>query len=131
MNIKLKEIKNIEEYKLCYVESGYAFFTRRNLSEQWGDDWDDAPYEHNAGYPYSKEEGDILQIPFVSNLVTPNYNLFNSPFSVEKINKGYVAWLRDEYGNTGTKIMAGCGIEEFCNKVIQTKGAVFMEIEIS
>ena len=30
----------------------YAFFTEVPLSDQWGDDWDDAPYEHNAEEPY-------------------------------------------------------------------------------
>jgi uncharacterized protein (TIGR02996 family) len=37
---------------LCYVDGGEAFFTTQPLSEQWGDDWNDAPYEHNAGDPY-------------------------------------------------------------------------------
>ena len=36
---------------LCYVDAPWAYFTTRRLSEQWGDDWDDAPYEHNAGTP--------------------------------------------------------------------------------
>ena len=38
---------------LCYVDKGRAWFTTQDLSTQWGDDWDDAPYEHNAGDPYS------------------------------------------------------------------------------
>ena len=25
-----------------------------DCSDYWGDDWDDAPYEHNAGYVYSE-----------------------------------------------------------------------------
>lgn len=37
---------------LCYVRSPWAYFTTRPLFEQWGDDWNDAPYEHNAGEPY-------------------------------------------------------------------------------
>lgn len=37
---------------LCYVEGCWAFFTTKPLSDQWGDDWNDAPYEHNAGRPY-------------------------------------------------------------------------------
>lgn len=131
MNIKLKEIKNIEEYKLCYIKDGYAYFTRKSLEEQTGDDWNDVPYEHNAGSPYEREKGDIIVIPYFSNLVTPNNGVSNSPFSVDSINKGYIAWLRDEYGNTNTKIMAGCGIEEFCEKIIKTGGNIFIEIEIS
>lgn len=37
---------------LCYVDGNKAWFTTKPLAEQWGDDWDDAPYEHNAGQPY-------------------------------------------------------------------------------
>lgn len=41
---------------LCFAEAGAdgtgsAWFTT-NLERQWGDDWNDAPYEHNAGHPY-------------------------------------------------------------------------------
>ena len=38
-------------YKLCYVEGNKAWFTN-NFEKQWGDDWNDSPYECNAGYPY-------------------------------------------------------------------------------
>lgn len=27
------------------------YFTS-DIENQWGDDWDDRPYEHNAGKPY-------------------------------------------------------------------------------
>ena len=50
-------------YKLCYVDSDEYFdapmtlyFTElEDVTEQWGDDWDDAPYEHNAGTPYEND----------------------------------------------------------------------------
>ena len=38
---------------LCYVDGPWAWFTTQKLFDQWGDDWDDAPYECNAGDPYS------------------------------------------------------------------------------
>lgn len=52
-----------DDAKLCYISGGHdydkdepnewiAFFTTKELSEQWGDDWNDSPYEHNAGWPY-------------------------------------------------------------------------------
>ena len=41
-----------EDFKLCYLTDIFAYFTTQELSKQWGDDWDDAPYEHNAGEPY-------------------------------------------------------------------------------
>ena len=37
--------------KLCYLENNIMYFTS-DIENQWGDDWDDRPYEHNAGKPY-------------------------------------------------------------------------------
>lgn len=42
-----------DDFKLCYINGSTAYFTTLSLDDQWGDDWDDAPYEHNAGTPYS------------------------------------------------------------------------------
>ena len=42
----------MKEPILCYVKGPWAYFTTQPLKKQWGDDWDDAPYEHNAGEPY-------------------------------------------------------------------------------
>lgn len=103
----------------------YFYFTD-NMQEQWGDDWDDAPYEHNAGGPYDHETN-IICIPvkltykYLESLISndedpknknlfnrllkkyPQYNncelrfpcdnQYNSPFSVDAINHGLVAWL--------------------------------------
>jgi hypothetical protein len=46
----------VSEPRLCYVSDGLAYFTTRPVTEQWGDDWNDAPYEHNAGLPYAWRE---------------------------------------------------------------------------
>ena len=35
-----------------------AYFTPLAMEDQWGDDWDDAPYEHNAGSPCDPEDED-------------------------------------------------------------------------
>lgn len=40
-----------KEYKLCYVDGQKAWFTD-NFEKQWGDDWNDKPYECNAEEPY-------------------------------------------------------------------------------
>lgn len=84
-----------------------AYFTPASLDEQWGDDWDDAPYEHNAGIPYDetwvnkeRKEIEILQVPFVVksyNFSLPNDFAYsgNSPFAVDDINHGAVAWIYD------------------------------------
>ena len=99
-----------------YVEGEkeyYAYFTDlTDLQEQWGDDWNDAPYEHNAGWPYDSdivevnennvatriEEYDILKVPFAIksyNYVLPCDNHLNSPWSVQDINSDAVAWIYD------------------------------------
>lgn len=39
----------------------YLYFTN-DMNKQWGDDWDDAPYEHNAEIPYD-DKTDIIRIP--------------------------------------------------------------------
>lgn len=44
-----------QTFKLCYVHHNILYFTD-SFEKQWGDDWDDAPYEHNAGEPYEWED---------------------------------------------------------------------------
>lgn len=108
------------DFKLCYVDddSEYTggnltlYFTELNdVTEQWGDDWDDAPYEHNAGTPYEHdynqpEQGvkdgrgiypriKIYKIMITGghNIMTPRSKQLNSPYTVQDINKGIVPWL--------------------------------------
>ena len=115
----------------------YAYFTDLdNLQEQWGDDWNDAPYEHNAGWHYDsirKDEHTILKIPFA--VVSENnngsnhwvkfpcdYGCGNSPFSVEEINAGAVPWIFVSYYNMAKNkkflaINAGINPLEFINEL--------------
>ncbi len=125
-----------------YVEGEkehYAYFTDlEDLQEQWGDDWDDAPYEHNAGWPYDKirtDEHTVLKVPFavISDNCNGNshwvkfpcdYGAGNSPFSVEEINAGAVPWIFVSYYNMTKKkkflsINAGIDVLEFINKLRQ------------
>lgn len=140
----------MKEFKLCYIDGDTAYFTSNDLDKQWGDDWDDAPYEHNAGTPYGpfimyyadghtekdprdwNEDGtpkwEIYKLKFESwNLNTPNYSYGNSPYSVLDINSGAVAWL---YGQDKDKkpivIKAGASIEEFKSKVRQAGGDIYV-----
>lgn len=114
-------------FALCYVErcelldiqdkdnetthSGFRlFFTEADLEKQWGDDWDDVPYECNAEWPYddtsykgkdgkwhhTKHTILLLNICIDNKHcpVTPeDYYGYNSPFSVENINLGACAWM--------------------------------------
>lgn len=40
-----------KQYKLCYVAGNVLYFTD-NFKRQSADDWNDRPYECNAGEPY-------------------------------------------------------------------------------
>lgn len=120
-----------------------AFFTPIPLDDQWGDDWDDAPYEHNAGAPYDSdygEKGERLEIELLEVLFylpkngrtvrfPCDYGGGNSPFCVRDINGGAVAWVyyrKEEWkSNKGSiAIHAGCNPAEFMEKVLQIQEAV-------
>ena len=97
-----EDIMANDNYRLCYVDKNILYFTD-NFESQWGDDWDDAPYEYNAEPPYSLADdeplrdgyGHIRYIAFMSDdrIRRPYDGHLNSPYSVSDINKGAVAWL--------------------------------------
>ena len=84
------------------------FFTNIDLKNQWGDDWNDSPYDCNAGWPYDScykekdlngnwKEHEILVLNAAyesQNCPTlPEEYGYNSPFCVESINQGACAWM--------------------------------------
>ena len=131
-----------KKYQLCYISGDdefeanqfTAWFTPR-FEKQWGDDWDDAPYEHNSGDPYQydydsekvKREGkepwypkiEIVKIlvenaNYQNQVVTPRTGRTNSPYSVEDINNGAVPWLLIKRENQKSiAIPAGIELSEF------------------
>ena len=136
-------LKDIKNYKLCYVDNinDYSilelYFTELDdVTKQWGDDWDDTPYEHNAEPPYEydysqPEQGvkdgvgiypkiDIYKLFIVVrswkvDVLTPCSGTINSRYSVEDINKRIVPWLTivNEKENLKDFIHAGTTIKEF------------------
>lgn len=126
--VSIKNYPNLSNYKLCYVDDNFAYFTNKSLTEQWGDDWDDAPYEHNAGTPYCDEKDQIFKIAIETDLRTPNDGYFNSPYSVQDINNGAAAWLYDRWGKSGIAIHAGCLVIDFIERIQQSGGKCYFEI---
>lgn len=125
---------------LCYVDGCWAYFTTQPLDEQWGDDWNDAPYEHNAGTPYcfsnhDKEEGKdewiISNIVWDGPLETPAQKAHcNSFVSVEHINAGRVPWLQTDikwHKGEQVAIWAGTTVSEFKRLVWLAGGRIFIE----
>jgi hypothetical protein len=115
-------------YELCYIRDGLAFFTKKKIKDQWGDDWDDVPYEHNSGEPYYDEDDDIVKIYFICDEYSEPYEDFiNSPYSVEMINKKNIPWLKAPY-NKVEPIYAGTSLEDFIDIILERKGEVFTKI---
>ena len=118
-NIKSNnDTSDLSKYKLCYADSNTLYFTD-DFENVWGDDWDDAPYEHNAGLPYEKDDEldtyvhhthirCISYLPeFYFKLPCDGYA--NSPYSVEDINKGAIPWL---YSDKVGGLMGGATMQE-------------------
>ena len=122
---------------LCYVEHQWAHFTHAPLGMQWGDDWDDAPYEHNAGEPNddyrddkgAKVDSRIIKVAFAADLETPADRAgLNSKFSVEDINSLKVPWLQSpSYSTRPIAIMAGTPLSLFKQMVRSAGGRVYVE----
>jgi hypothetical protein len=118
----------MKQFKLCYIDAAFAWFTTAELSEQWGDDWDDAPYDCNAGKPYAKDGVQLMKIAYESNLVTPAEISNSIMRSVKQINSGEIPWLRDYWGDSGDTVMAGASPEEFTQAVLRHGGMVYLPL---
>ena len=118
---------------LCYIRGEWAYFTTQPLEGQTGDDWDDAPYEHNAGCPYEPREGEswkILVLAFRGPFMAPDDGLTASPtLCVEDINlRKVIPWLRPEPGAThNLSIPAGTPLLEFIRLMRQGEGEVYLD----
>lgn len=122
-------------YQLCYIDKLDDFgtiklwFSNLDVSKVWGDDWNDKPYEHNAGEPYDTINSEInsyIKIIIIDRLnnqelLLPCSGTINSNFSIEDINiKKQIPWLRNNTFN----LWAGTSLEETL-KILKT-----LDIEI-
>lgn len=104
----------MKAFKLCYLEGesqGFMYFTD-NFENQWGDDWDDAPYSCNAGEPYEYDEsndeegnkynGHIRKFGWMRE----NWEVetqYSADLSVENVNKLGYPWMFNDETKTGIK----------------------------
>lgn len=130
----------LDEPVLCYVHNQCAYFTTQPLAQQWGDDWNDAPYEHNAGDPSTWDvhyerlgyaPWEIHRRYYEARMSTPEDDAnYNSRYCVQTINGGAVAWLRSwkEGATREDHIWAGDTIAEFTRKVQAAGGSVYAPV---
>ena len=124
--MKLKE--KYYNYRLCYVEGNMLYFTS-DFETQWGDDWDDAPYDCNADVPYEDGKHKIIKICIdKNNLSLPCDFSQNCHYSVEKINKGAAAWLFDKENNIA--IQGGMTFSRVVQILKENNNEIYYPIEI-
>lgn len=137
-NVKI-EGDIMEAYRLCYISENKAWFSD-NIGKQWGDDWNDRPYEDNAGEPYEEwseliEDNEEMfkrkykhhKIGLKTVIYETEYMYEENPcdvgnYSVEEINKGIVPWIKTE----DYEIMGGIEYEEFIRVIEEHGGTVYV-----
>jgi hypothetical protein len=143
-------VTTTKNFKLCMIDRhGFAYFTTKELSKQWGDDWNDAPYEHNAGTPYEptifyysdgrrekdprdwNEDGtpkwEIYKVAYdYCGAETPGDMGPNSRYSVEMINNKLTPWLM-KYPDKA--LFAGASVDEFVTFIEECGGTVYLPKE--
>lgn len=97
-------MEKMKDLKLCYadkVDENHValYFMNKDAKDVTGDDWDDIPYEHNAGTPYVRE-GDILEKLIITAdcMSVIGDDELNSPYSVDIINNSKrIHWVMFEH----------------------------------
>lgn len=123
-----------EGYGLCFVDdSCWAYFANVPPADVWGDDWNDAPHDCNAGRPYDKEGQRLVQVAFDGP-----YEVAGTDdrgrwgyLSAEDINTGRAPWLYDPgygektYPEPKDVINAGITLQEFRKRIRAAGGQVY------
>lgn len=117
-------MNKIDSKKLCYINNDCAYFTSFPISDVYGDDWNDSPYELNAGPPY--EEFDITKVYFETNAYQAPIN--NYTCSVDLINSKKIPWLIPISGKKDMlPIFAGTTLIDFKKMIKDAGGKIYLE----
>jgi hypothetical protein len=123
-----------KEPVLCFIHDDRVYFTSGDIEKQWGDGWNDAPYECNAGEPYDTIEGqkiEITKLIYEGDFDQPCTGKSNSGYSIETINKRVTPWLKTPpyLREFKIEIYAGCTISDFIRLVRLARGKVYTELK--
>lgn len=126
-------------HRLVFVQDSFAWFCT-DPDTAWGDDWNVAPHDCNAGQPYThRTGGEWVKVAYDGDLeIAGGAGAPHGGYlSVEQINAGASPWLyRVRYGlrcddegriSVDCEIRAGVTIEEFTALVEQAGGSVYLK----
>lgn len=77
------------------------YYGEDDCNDYWGDDWDDAPYEHNAGGVYNKYIKGYVEFAFPLDfaITEPADCYCNSPYSKEDMKNRKIPCITISNGN--------------------------------
>ena len=86
---------------LKYGNEIRLYYGEDDCNDYWGDDWDDAPYEHNAGQVYSEYIKGYVEFAFPLDftIIEPSDSYVNSPYSKEAMKNRKVPCITISNGN--------------------------------
>ena len=98
-----------------------------DCEDYWGDDWDDAPYEHNAGEVYQRYRQGYVEFtfPLKYSVCEACNGYFNSPFSKEDMKNRKVPCLTIST-EPEIKIYFGDNIDEISKQIEEFGGFKFL-----
>lgn len=104
---------DINNFKLCYFKDNFAYFTS-DFENQTGDDWNDAPFDSNAGTPYDHKGTIVFKIALYGDFSSAQDDQYSRPTSVDDINKGFMPWIVNGWNSDTTwAILGGTSYLEF------------------
>ena len=100
-----------------------------DCNDYWGDDWNDAPYEHNAGRVYQEYIKGYVEFafPLKYDICEACDGYFNSPFSKEDMINRKVPCLTIST-KPKIKIYFGDNIDEISKQIIELGGFKISEM---
>lgn len=122
-----------EKGRLTFIDERNAWFCT-DPATAWGDDWNDAPHDCNAGLPYFDHGGDWYRVMFDPGnleLVGVQFGQAENKWgvlSVQEINEGAAPWLAEfdwRSGDLVNEVPAGVSVPEFVELLKESGGKVF------
>ena len=127
---KVKGTKQMKIIDFIKYGNGFGLYLGADdCNDYWGDDWNDAPYEHNAGQVYQRYRQGYVEFafPLKYDICEACYGYFNSPFSKEDMKNRKVPCLTIST-EPEIKIYFGDNIDDISKQITELGGFKILEM---